>query len=94
MQFAIICKDRADAGSLRQETRPRHIDYLNTFDSQLVYAGPLLQDDGQTPKGSLLVLEADGKAAAQAFAEDDPYAQAGLFESVEIHLVRQVFPKA
>jgi uncharacterized protein YciI len=93
MQFAIICKDREDAGNLRQETRARHIDYLNSFEGQLVYAGPLLQADGETPRGSLLIFEGEDKADAEAFAEGDPYAEAGLFESVEIHAIRQVFPK-
>jgi len=93
MQFAIICKDRADAGDLRQETRSKHIEYLDSHESQLVYAGPLLHSDGETPRGSLLVFEGGDKAEAEAFAEGDPYAEAGLFESVEIHPVRQVYPK-
>ncbi|MDX1711082.1 MAG: YciI family protein [Rhodovibrionaceae bacterium] len=93
MQFAIICKDRADAGNLRQETRSKHIEYLDQHESRLVYAGPLLRADGETPAGSLLVFDGEDKADAEAFAEGDPYAEAGLFESVEIHPIRQVYPK-
>jgi uncharacterized protein YciI len=34
--------------------------------------------------GSLIILEADDRATAETFAAADPYAMAGLFESVDI----------
>ena len=34
--------------------------------------------------GSLLIMEVDSMADAEAFAANDPYAKAGLFESVEL----------
>ena len=37
--------------------------------------------------------EAD-EAAAKAFAANDPYAKAGLFETVEIRAWRRVYPKS
>ena len=46
-------------------------------------AGPFLNTEGQMT-GSLVVLNVDTLAEAQAWAEADPYAKAGLFESVQI----------
>ena len=81
--FVIICKDKPGALETRLATRPVHLDYLNG--SGLVRAaGPLLSDAGD-PVGSLLIIEADDKAAVQALADNDPYTAAGVFESVEIH---------
>jgi len=46
-------------------------------------AGPCLDADGQMC-GSLIVLDVADMAAAQAWADKDPYAMAGLFQSVEL----------
>ncbi|HWT50837.1 MAG TPA: YciI family protein [Caulobacter sp.] len=84
--FVIICKDKPGALETRLATRPVHLDYLNA--SGLVKAaGPLLDDAGN-PSGSLLIIEAEDKAAVQALADNDPYTVAGVFESVEVHAWR------
>jgi uncharacterized protein YciI len=44
--------------------------------------------------GSLLVMEFADKQAAEDFAANDPYAKAGLFQSVAITPFRKVFPQA
>lgn len=92
MLFTIYCRDKADGLELRKATRPAHIEYLKAFAESFVFAGPLLADDGETPIGSVLVVELEDKAAAEAFAAGDPYAKAGLFAATSITGVRQVFP--
>ena len=53
-------------------------------DANLVrVAGPLLDDEG-TMIGSLFIMEAESRNEVQAFADNDPYTAAGVFESVEI----------
>ena len=52
-------------------------------------AGPFLNGDGQ-PCGSLIVLEVADMAAAQTWADNDPYAKAGLFRDVQISAWKQV----
>ena len=46
-------------------------------------AGPFLNPEGQMT-GSLVVLEVETLAQAEDWAANDPYAKAGLFESVTI----------
>ncbi len=94
MLYAIYCLDKSGSLEVRLGNRPAHLAYLESQGDRLVTAGPLLSDDGQTPLGSLLVFEADSLAEAEAFAAGDPYAAAGLFESVAIRPWRKVFPKA
>ncbi len=92
MIFALICKDRPGKLEVRLANRPAHLDYLTGLNEagRLKFAGPLTGDDGK-PLGSLVAVEADDRAAAEAIAAGDPYARAGLFESVEIHPWNWVF---
>ncbi len=90
MLFAITCTDKPGALALRMETRPAHLAYLQSQVASLVLGGPLLDPEGK-PCGSLLVVEAPDRAAAEALAAGDPYAKAGLFEAVVIRPYRAVF---
>ena len=85
MLFALICKDKPGALQIRLDTRPAHLAYLEALNTEkkLAFAGPFL-DAEDKPNGSLVVVEAAGKAEAEAIAARDPYAGAGLFESVEV----------
>lgn len=92
MLFALICKDKPGKLQLRVDTRPEHAAYLNGLNEKgtLKFAGPFLDGDGK-PEGSLVMIEADDMVAAKALADADPYAKAGLFESVEIRAWNWVF---
>lgn len=92
MHFAIVCLDKPGQAQLRAEHRPAHLEYLKANERRILIVGPLLDEAGKAPLGSLLILDFDDLAAAQAFADDDPYRRAGLFESVTIRPWRQVFP--
>lgn len=92
MLFAITCLDKPGSGELRQKARPRHLDYLTTFRDQMVLAGPLLNEEGTSPCGSLLVMDFPDGRSAEAFAAGDPYASVGLFSNVSIRPFRKVFP--
>ncbi|MEC4594981.1 MULTISPECIES: YciI family protein [Nitrospirillum] len=94
MHFAITCTDKPGNLDLRLATRPKHLEYLDSQVAHIVVAGPLLDTEGKNPVGSLLVVDFPDEAAAQAFAAADPYAQAGVFESVTIQPFRVVYPKA
>jgi len=92
MLFAITCVDKAGKVALRQATQPRHRSYLNGFRDQILLAGPLLTEDGRAPCGTLMVMDFPDKRSAEAFAEGDPYAEAGLFGQVSIRPFRKVLP--
>ncbi len=90
MLFAIICADRPGGLDLRLATRPTHLAYLTLYADRIVHGGPILDAEGR-PCGSLLIIEAGDRAAAEGFAASDPYAKAGLFESTLIRPFRAVF---
>ena len=90
MLFALICTDKPGSLDLRLATRGAHIAYLETYQSKIREAGPMLDTDGR-PCGSLLMIDVADRAEAEGFAAADPYARALLFESVVIRAYRQVY---
>jgi len=82
MLIALIARDKPGALQIRLDTRDAHVAYLKSS-GVVSQAGPLLDAEDQMI-GSLVVLEVEDMAAAKAWAADDPYAHAGLFDSVEL----------
>ena len=85
MLFAFICKDKPGHLQVRMDARPDHLVHLTSLNEKgiLKFAGPFLDAEGK-PDGSLVVVEAEDRAAAEALAAADPYAKAGLFEHVDV----------
>ena len=83
MLFALICTDKPASLDLRLSMRPYHLKYLESLGAGLKAAGPFTDDAGQ-PIGSLVIIEAADRTTAKGMADADPYALAGLFESVMI----------
>jgi hypothetical protein len=86
--YVVYCRDRADAGDLRTQTRPAHLEWL-VESGRVCLAGPLLDrdDDAATPAdgprvGTLLMVNGDDLDDVTTWAAADPYATAGLFDSV------------
>lgn len=81
MLYAVICRDRPGHLKVRQDTRAAHLAYIEAT-GVVEMAGPLLED-GQMC-GSLIVLSCDSLKGAKDWAAGDPYAHAGLFDSVSV----------
>ena len=83
--FVVEYFDRPGSGEVRAANRQAHIAYRVELGQRLVLAGPLFEDfDGSPAKGSLVILEASGKAEATEVAHADPYAQAGAFDEIRV----------
>ncbi|NSX55080.1 YciI family protein [Parasulfitobacter algicola] len=82
MSFALITQDKPGALQTRLDNRDAHLSYIKET-GVVQQAGPFLDDDG-TMCGSLIILDVDSKQAAQNWADNDPYAKAGLFAKVQL----------
>ncbi|EEX12621.1 YCII-related domain superfamily protein [Citreicella sp. SE45] len=82
MLIALIAKDKKGALQTRKDNRDAHLAYIDST-GVVTQAGPLLDDAGDMA-GSLVILDVTDMSAAQDWAANDPYAKAGLFESVEL----------
>lgn len=88
MRFALICRDKPGALQTRLDNRTAHLAYIETT-GVVEMAGPFLDDAGQM-MGSLVIVEVADRAAAEAWAAGDPYAKAGLFDSVTVQAWKKV----
>ncbi|MBN9253533.1 MULTISPECIES: YciI family protein [unclassified Mesorhizobium] len=87
MLFAIHALDGTDGPERRRLNQPAHTAHLATaadYGVRIVTAGPLVEDDGTTMKGSLLIVEAEGRSAVEAFTGADPYLTGGVWGSIAI----------
>ena len=81
--FVLTCLDHPGALDRRLATREAHLAYIAEHGAIVKLGGPLLSADGQ-PNGSLIILEVEDRADAEAFAAKDPYKLADVFERVDI----------
>ncbi|MEM8635747.1 MAG: YciI family protein [Pseudomonadota bacterium] len=82
--FIVNARDKENSLDLRLSNRPDHLDWAKRFEDIILMAGPVFAEDGETFAGSVFVLEMETLEAVRAWAAEDPYAKAGLFETVEI----------
>ena len=87
--FVLTCIDKPHSLPLRMATREAHFAYANA-QRVIRLGGPFLDANGDMA-GSLIIIEVEDLAAAEAFALGDPYRKAGLFERVEIRPWRATF---
>ena len=101
MLYSTIGEDVANSLSARQQARPAHLARLEALQNEgrLVLAGPNPAIDSDNPgdagfSGSVVIAEFASLEAAKAWADADPYVDAGVYESVTVKPFKQVFPNA
>jgi hypothetical protein len=86
--YAIYCLDNPDSGDRRAANYPAHYAYLAKaaeLGVKIVMAGPLTEDDGSEPIGSLFLVEARDRATVLAFHKGDPFVTAGVWRQASIN---------
>jgi len=99
MLYAIISEDVNASLALRKQARPAHVARLQDLKEQgrLILAGPHPAIDNANPgeagfTGSLIVAEFDSLIAAQQWADQDPYIDAGVYAKVIVKPFNKVLP--
>ncbi|WP_297835864.1 YciI family protein [Pseudomonas sp.] len=99
MLYAIVATDVANSLEKRLAARPDHLARLVALKDQgrMVLAGPNPAIDSNDPgaagfSGSLIVAEFESLAAAQTWADADPYIAAGVYANVTVKPFKQVLP--
>ena len=97
MYYAIISEDIENSLEQRKSARPAHLKRLNKLADQdrLLLAGPHPAIDSPDPgaagfSGSLVVAEFESLEQAQAWADADPYAAAGVYAKVTVKPFKRV----
>jgi hypothetical protein len=99
MWYAIQGHDVPDSLPSRRQARPAHLARLEALRDagRLLLAGPHPAIDAEDPgpagfTGSLVVAEFETLDAARAWAEADPYVEAGVYARVDVRPFRPVLP--
>ncbi|GAA2762263.1 YciI family protein [Streptomyces paradoxus] len=82
MEFFCCHRDRPRSLPLREELGEAHWAYMDRYEAELIARGPTFADDGETPTGSVHIVDLPDVAAARAFAFDEPNYQAGVYRDV------------
>ena len=99
MYYAIISEDIPNSLERRMSVRPAHLERLKALadEGRLLIAGPHPAIDSEDPaeagfSGSLVVAEFSSLEAATAWADADPYVEAGVYQSVKVKPFKKVLP--
>ncbi len=99
MLYAIISEDIPNSLEKRKGARPAHLERIQALvdEGRVVIAGPHPAIDTEDPgeagfTGSLVVAEFSSLEEAQAWAEADPYAAAGVYARVTVKPFKKVLP--
>ncbi|NGO14878.1 YciI family protein [Streptomyces sp. HC44] len=82
MEFFCYHRDRPGSVALRNELLEDHWSYMDAYATQLIARGPTFVADGETPTGSVHIVDLSNPAAARTFAFDEPNYQAGAYRDV------------
>ena len=99
MWYAITSEDVENSVTLRAGARHEHLGRLTALvdEGRLLTAGPHPAVDASDPgaagfTGSLVIADFPSLAEAQAWADADPYIEAGVYESVIVKPFKRVLP--
>jgi uncharacterized protein YciI len=82
LRYAIMAFDAPDGREKRERQYPAHRAHVSNADAYgviIVLSGPLLEEDGVTPLGSLFILEAESRSAVEEFHRQDPFTIHGVW---------------
>ena len=99
MLYAFISQDVENSLEKRLSVREQHVARLNALkdEGRLIIAGPHPAVDSPDPgdvgfTGSLIVAEFASLEDAQAWADTDPYIDAGVYDNVIVKPFKLVLP--
>ncbi len=99
MLYAINGEDVPDSLEKRIAVRPAHLERIKVLleEGRLILAGPYPAIDSLDPgpagfSGSLIVAEFESLAAAETWANADPYVSSGVYKKVTVKPFKKVLP--
>jgi uncharacterized protein len=86
VQYFVYGRDRPGSFDVKLRLAEEHWLFMDRFADRLIARGPTLTGAGEEalPTGSMHIVELSDTEAARAFAFDEPYHRAGVFQSVQL----------
>lgn len=99
MYYSIVGIDVENSLEKRLSVRPQHVERLKQLNDEgrLLLAGPNPAIDNEDPgpngfSGSIIIAEFDSLEEAKAWADQDPYIGAGVYDHVTVKPFKKVLP--
>lgn len=99
MWYVIFSQDVENSLEKRMSVRDRHLARLVKLqeEGRLLVAGPMPAIDSENPgeagfTGSTVIAEFNSLSDAKAWAEADPYIEAGVYDKVIVKPFKKVLP--
>lgn len=99
MWYAVMSEDVENSAAGRAAARPAHLQRLQALQAEgrVLVAGPHPAIDAEDPgpagfTGSLVIVDFPSLEEAQAWADADPYIEAGVYARVVVKPFRKVLP--
>ncbi|MDO6706546.1 YciI family protein [Photobacterium sp. 1_MG-2023] len=99
MWYVIFSQDVENSLERRLSVRENHLARLKALqdEGRLLVAGPMPAIDSENPgeagfTGSTVIAEFDSLEAAKAWADADPYIEAGVYDNVIVKPFKKVLP--
>jgi uncharacterized protein YciI len=84
MPYLILALDHDDKDNIREAMREAHRAYLKKAGKRLLASGALMSGDGESIVGGMSLLDTEDYDEAEQFANNDPYAGAGIRRETQI----------
>lgn len=84
--FLIVRCDGPDSSDKRLEAMQAHLKYSTDNEHRFMVGGALRIQSDQAAVGSAMVIKAHDMDDARTFADADPFAAIGVYETTEIYI--------
>ena len=96
--FVVTCTDNEGTVEKRLAVRPQHLARLEKLDAEgrLIAAGAMPKDPGNPQAGfygSTIIADFDSREALDAWLQDEPFLQAGVYGQIDVKPFNKAFPK-
>ncbi|MGO1081369.1 YciI family protein [Inquilinus sp. CA228] len=82
MEYFVYCRDKPGTLDLRRRLVEAHWSFMDFYAEGMVARGPTLAEDGETPTGSVHIVDLPDAEAARVFAYEEPNHKAGVYAEI------------
>ena len=82
MEYFFYCRGRPGTEALAEELAEAHWSFMDGYAAAMIARGPTLTPDRTTWTGSMHIVDLPDARAAQVFAFQEPFYQAGVYDQV------------
>jgi uncharacterized protein YciI len=91
LAYLIETHDKPGHEHVRDSLRQKHLEWLESHVDKVIAGGALMNHEGTSVIGGLMLVDIDSREEAEAFIANDPFTASGMFARVDIIRWRMSF---